>query len=209
MQTRELAEIRPESSLRRAGRELGQLLLLALVIFAARSSLADHYVIPSGSMEHTLQIGDHVLVDKLAYGTRFPFTSWVLAKGDAPRRGEVVIFDRPEDGLRMIKRVVAVGGDLVSLENGALRVNGRGLRAPGRQNVEVLDGHEALLNLHYGGGLDVPPTRIPPGQLLVIGDSRGNSQDGRFFGLIPEDKLYGKATSVIYRSGEGLVWRPL
>jgi signal peptidase I len=150
-----------------------------------------------------------VLVDKLVYGVRIPFTRWELARGQSPRRGEVVIFDRPADGLRMIKRVAAVGGDTVSLVDGELRVNGESSRVPGLQTVEVLNGHQALLNLSSGGGRDIRDSVIPAGQLLVIGDNRGNSQDGRFFGLIPEDALYGHARGVIYRSGEGLVWRPL
>jgi signal peptidase I len=194
---------------RRIRNEVLQVVLLAVLILAARSSLADHYVIPSGSMEYTLLVGDHVFVDKLAYGARIPFTGWELAAGEAPARGEVVIFDSPADGTRLIKRIVAVGGDEVSLRAGELYVNGQSARDDEREDVEVLGDHVAMLNLHYGGGTDLVPMRIPDGKVLVLGDSRGNSRDGRVFGLIDTDVIYGKATGVIYRRGEGLVWKAL
>lgn len=189
--------------------ELIQVAVVALVVLAARSSIADHYVIPSGSMEYTLLPGDHVYVDKSAYGVRFPFTNWKLTPGEAPSSGEVVIFDSPEDGTRLIKRIVAVAGDVVTIEDGELRVDGASVRADGPRDLEIVGGHVADLNLEFGGGLDLPPTEIAAGQVLVIGDARGNSRDGRIFGTIEADSIYGKAKSVIYRRGDGLVWRPL
>ena len=197
---------------RRARRFRGELFQLAVVVFvvrAARSPVAEHYVIPSGSMEYTLLPGDHVFVDKSAYGVRIPFTSWKLTPGDEPTPGEVVIFDSPEDGTRLIKRVVAVEGDVVRIENGELLVDGRSVRASGPGAIEIVGGHVADLNLSFGGGVDLPPTEIAAGQVLVVGDARGNSRDGRFFGTIEADTIYGKAKSVIYRRGDGLVWRPL
>ncbi len=185
------------------------MLIVALIVLGARSSLADHYVIPSGSMEHTLQIGDHVFVDKLAFGARIPFTDVELTNGERPGRGEVVIFDSPDDGIRLIKRIVAIGGDHVALRDGELHIDGRSRRVDADAPIERIAGHVALLNLAYGGGRDVPSMRVPEGQLLVLGDARGNSRDGRAFGLIPESIVYGKATGVIYRKGEGLVWRAL
>ena len=99
-----------------------QLLLLLALLLAARSTLADHYYVPSGSMEHTLQVGDRVFVDKRAYGYRIPFTNGDVISQDAVGRGEIVIFDSPQDGKRLIKRVVAIGGDVVSLVGGRLTV---------------------------------------------------------------------------------------
>jgi signal peptidase I len=185
------------------------MIIVSIVLMAARSSLADHYIIPSGSMEHTLVSGDHVFVDKLSYGVRVPFTRIELAPGDVPRRGEVVIFDSPTDGQRLIKRIVAEGGDHVSLIGGELRINGRSMRDLNRADVEYFGDRVAHLNLGYGGGRDIAPMEVPLGQLLVVGDARGNSRDGRYFGLISASLPYGKAVSVIYRRGEGLVWRAL
>lgn len=196
------------SRLRKFAGELVPMLIVSLVVMAARSSLADHYVIPSGSMEYTLAIGDHVFVDKLAYGVRLPFTNFEISPGRPPQRGEVIIFDSPEDGTRLIKRVVAVGGDRVSMVAGTLRIDGSSLR-DSSGDIERFGDHAARLNLDYGGGPDIAPSIVPDGELLVVGDARGNSRDGRYFGLVPETIAYGKAVSVIYRKGEGLVWKDL
>ena len=184
------------------------MLLIVLGIFAIRSSLADHYYVPSGSMEYTLLSGDRVLVSKLAYGLRVPFTELELLDGDPVSRGDIVIFDSPTDGTRLIKRIVGVGGDTISLRDGHLSVDGRPLAA-GVGDAEIFDGRIASLNLRDGGGPDLAATRIPDGMLLAVGDHRGSSRDGRYFGLIPESRAYGKALGVYRRKEEGFVWRPL
>ena len=183
--------------------------IMVVCMLAARSSFADHYLVPSGSMEYTLIPGDHVLVDKMAYGLRLPFSNIKLSTGDAVRRGEVVIFDEPGSGTRLIKRAVAIGGDLVSLRDGWLTINGEPLATGDNATTEAFGDHIARLNLSYGGGPDIRAGRVPAGMVLVIGDARGNSRDGRYFGLIPEREIYGKAISVVYRADEGLVWKSL
>ena len=188
-----------------------ELLILGLLlggILAARSSLADHYVVPTGSMEHTLYPGDRVVVDKRAYGFRVPFTRFEVGSGKAVHRGDVVIFDSPYDGTRLIKRIVAVGGDRVLLQNGRLWINGVALADSGIPNVERFGDTLAVLRLDHGGGPDYEHV-LPAKTLLAIGDHRGNSRDGRFFGLIGEDDVYARALGVYYRRGEGFVWRPL
>ncbi len=191
---------------RRILREVLSLAGLVLLIFAARSSLADHYHVPSGSMEYTLQVGDRVVVDKSAYGLRVPFTLKRLTPGQAVSRGEVVIFDSPANGKRLIKRIVAVGGDRVSLVNGRLSINGRPLATA--SSIEQFGSRNALLRLDSGGGPDIDVT-VPEGMLLAVGDHRGNSLDGRAFGLVPEREIYGKAVAVYYRRGDGFTWRSL
>ncbi|MFP8871449.1 MAG: S26 family signal peptidase, partial [Myxococcota bacterium] len=91
MTSNEITTAAPSLS-RRIASEVLPMIMVAMVTMAARSSLADHYIIPSGSMEHTLAIGDHVFVDKIAYGVRVPFTNIELAPGVVPQRGEVIIF---------------------------------------------------------------------------------------------------------------------
>ena len=138
-----------------------------------------------------------MLVDKRAYGLRIPFTLVRLGAADPPARGDVVVFDAPGDGTRLIKRVVAVGGDLLEVRDGHVFVNGaRGEAAP-------------ALELRLGGGPDVRPVRVPAGHVFAMGDFRGNSRDSRFFGFVRESELYARAVRVYYRSGEGLVWKPL
>ena len=189
-------------------REAGVVALMIVAILGGRSSLADHYVVPSGSMEYTLFPGDRMIVDKRAYGLRLPFTRVELVSGDAVRRGDVVIFDSPTDGTRLVKRVVAVGGDRVSLEDGQLTINGSPAAAPGAPAVEILGGKPVRLRLDHGGGPDLDIV-VPDGQLLALGDHRGNSRDSRYFGLVPESEIYARAIAVYYRRDEGVVWRPL
>ena len=188
--------------------ELPPILLLLLGVFAVRSSFADHYYVPSGSMEYTLMSGDRVLVNKAAYGLRIPFTKVELTDGKNVGRGDVVIFDSPRDEIRLIKRVVGVGGDTISLRAGYLSVNGMSL-AQNAEHVENFGARVASLNLEDGGGPDIDQLYIPEGMLLTLGDHRGSSLDGRYFGLVPESEVYGKALAVYRRKNEGFVWRPL
>jgi signal peptidase I len=160
-------------------------------------------------MEHTLMPGDRVIVDMSAYGLRVPFTDLTLVARGQPQRGDIAVFKSPVDGTRLIKRVVAVGGDRVSVIGGHLSINGVAMATQAAPDVEVFGTHRALLNLDRGGGRDVFDARIPPGQVLVMGDHRGDSFDGRYFGLVPARSLYAKAVATYWRSGEGPVWKPL
>lgn len=177
-----------------------------VLVTAARSSLADHYYVPSGSMEYTLMPGDRVIVDKTAYGLRIPLTKVDIVGDTEPSRGDIAVFDSPIDGKRLIKRIVAIGGDHVSLKNGKLTINGETLALP---TGEQFGGRIVELNLHDGGGPDIADLEVPQGMVLALGDHRGNSLDGRFFGLIDEHELYGRAIAVYYRRGDGFTWRHL
>jgi signal peptidase I len=186
--------------------ELISLAIVLALVTTARSSLADHYYVPSGSMEYSLVPGDRVVVDKTAYGLRVPLTKIDLFGSRTPDRGEIAVFDSPEDGTRLIKRIVAVGGDIVSLAGGQLVINGHAL---GDRELERFGGRQALLNLRDGGGPNIRELTVPHGMVLVLGDHRGNSRDGRYFGVIDEHELFGRAVGIYYRRGEGFVWKPL
>jgi signal peptidase I len=185
--------------------ELLSLVIVLAAVTAARSSLADHYYVPSGSMENSLIPGDRVFVDKTAYGFRIPLTKIDLFGARAPQRGEIAVFDSPRDGTRLIKRIVAIGGDKVSIVDGHLAINGQPL---GDGKLEHFGPREALLNLDDGGGPDLEEV-IPPGMVLAIGDHRGNSLDSRYWGTISERELFGRAVAIYYRRGEGFVWKKL
>lgn len=187
--------------------EMPQFIFLILLVFAGRSSLADHYLVPSGSMEETLQVGDRVVVDKRAHGLRLPFTNIEISNGVGVTRGEVVIFDSPRNGVRLIKRIVAIGGDEVLIRNGHISINGVPLLT--QSALEKFGSRQARLNLGDGGGPDLYIERVPDGMLLAVGDHRGNSLDGRMFGLVSEEDIYGRAIAVYYRRGEAFVWKPL
>jgi signal peptidase I len=190
-------------------KEVAPILLALVLVTAARSSLADHYYVPSSSMENTLFAGDRVVVDKTAYGWRIPYTKIDLVEGARVKPGEVAVFDSPADGILLIKRIVAVGGQVVSLHEGHLVVDGVALESGVAPVSEQFGERLVALNLAEGGGPPIDRLVIPPGKVLAIGDHRGNSLDGRYWGLIDERELYGRAVAVYFRSGDGLVWMPL
>lgn len=208
MTSKELQLARRRPAWRRVCRELVSIGFIILGVLAARSAIADHYHVPSGSMEPTLVAGDRVVVDKMAYGLRVPFTHFRISTGEPVASGEVVIFDSPRDGTRLIKRIVAVGGDTVEIRDGHLLINGQAKATGGDWSTEQIGERTVRLNLAHGGGPDFRRT-VPAGKLLAVGDHRGNSLDGRIFGLIDEVDVYGKAMAIYYRSGEGLVWKSL
>lgn len=189
--------------------EILPLLALVVLMLAARSSFANHYHVPTGSMQPALEPGDRVVVDMRAYGWRVPFTSVELRRVRDPEPGEVVVFASPADGTRLVKRVVAVAGDRVELADGRLRVNGVALQSPQAPDAERFERRLVTLELRHGGGPDIQHSVVPPGMALVLGDHRGNSVDGRDFGLVPLDAFYGRAVAVYYRQGEGLGWKRL
>src|SRR5438477_1440930 len=106
-------------------KEIRPLLIIALVLFAIRSSLADWNDVPTGSMKPTIVEGDRVYVNKLAYDLKVPFTTWHIAEWSNPKRGDIVVFYSPHDGKRLVKRVVGLPGDTVELRNEALVLNGQ------------------------------------------------------------------------------------
>ena len=177
--------------------EWTQIALMVLLLLAGRSTLADHYHVPSGSMEYALMPGDRVFVDKTAYGIRLPFTRIDVFDTGRAQPGDIAVFDSPVDGTLLIKRIVAVGGDLVELRDGHLQVNGHRPAA------------EKRLNLTSGGGPDISGLRVPENMVLAIGDHRGRSHDSRYFGLVPERELYGRAVAIYYSSDEGFGWERL
>jgi len=190
-------------------KEVAPILFALVLVTAARSSLADHYYVPSGSMENTLFAGDRVVVDKTAYGVRIPYTKIDLFAVAHPQPGEVAVFDSPQDGTLLIKRIVAVGGQTVSLHGGHLTVDGKALAPDVFGTEEVFASRVASLNLDDGGGPPIDRLVIPEGKLLAMGDHRGNSLDGRYFGLVDERELYGRAVAIYFRKGDGFVWKPL
>ena len=171
----------------------------AAVALTARASLADHYRVPSGSMEPTVHIGDHIVVSKAAYGLRIPLTDTYLIHFAAPARGDVVVIEPPDDvaktaveadviGSVLLKRVVAVEGDLVEVRDGRVHIDGREIA-------------EARISLDAGGGPDLEPIRVPRGKVLLLGDNRGNSRDGRSFGWVDRERVLGRAVRVVARDG--------
>ncbi len=191
-------------------RDVVSVLAAAAVALVARASFADHYKIPSGSMEPTVMVGDQVCVNKLAYGLRLPSSQTYVIPGAEPARGDVVVLASPVDGEVLLKRVVAVPGDKVAVTGGLVSI--QGLVVPEKWGagglVEELGGRGHPLSIDYGGGPDFGPTTVPDGHFLVLGDNRGNSKDGRYFGWVTREAIMGKAVAVCLHEGRPS-WRGL
>ncbi len=200
----------PMSRPRRLLRELLPALSAAFVVLVARSSFADHYVVPSGSMLPTVELADHVVVNKLAYGVRLPLASWYLARFGGPERGDVVVLDAPDTGIVLLKRVVGLPGDRVEVRGKQVVVNDQPvpLEEHGLFALETLGKSQHVLDLDDGGGPDFGPATLPVDGYLVLGDHRGNSRDGRYFGLVKRDGILGRVEGVVVRGGH-LTWKGL
>jgi signal peptidase I len=187
-------------------RDLVTIAIALAIVVSARSSLADHYFVPSGSMLPTVEPDDHVLVDKLAYGLRVPLLDAYALHFAPPARGDVVVLLTPdpgEEGTVLLKRVVGVPGDRVTVTGGTLVIDGRAMPVVerGGASIEELGAIEHAISLAAGGGPDFGPVRIPPLRYLVLGDNRGNSRDGRYFGLVTRDAIMGRVQGIILRHG--------
>lgn len=191
-------------------REWLSVAIAAFIVLVARSSFADHYVVPSGSMLPTVAEGDRVLVAKAAYGLRLPLTDQWLVNTAEPQRGDVVVLESPEDAVVLLKRIAALPGDRVEIRAGRLRIDDRDVPvvAEGDGPVELLGSGQHRLRLDAGGGPDFGPVIVPAGRYLVLGDNRGNSHDGRSFGCVERDAILGRVLGVFQRDGS-FVWLPL
>jgi signal peptidase I len=202
-------------NLRRTLRDNRGFLLFLLGFLVFRTAVADWNPIPSASMRPTLLEGDVVLVNRLAYDLKLPLTDVVLMPLGEPRRGDVVTLSSPTGGTRLIKRIVGLPGDRIEMRDDVLILNGQPLAyRDGRTQGEtvtpgwVVDAVRATEDL---GGRPHPvqflpalrarrsfaALTVPPGQYFLMGDNRDNSEDSRFIGTVPREKLIGRAHHVL------------
>lgn len=178
---------------------------LAVLLTLARATLADEYVVPTGSMWPTITPGDRILVDKLAYGLRVPFTDVYLIRRGGPRPGDVIVLADPRGGsIPLVKRVVAVAGQTVEARRGLLYVDGAA------QRLEELDDGRLIEHLagatHASGHPDPDafgPVVIPSGHMFVMGDNRAASLDSRAMGAVPSSLVRGRVVRVLYNEDAG------
>ena len=181
------------------------LFIVLMVVF--RSAIADWNDVPSTSMSPTILAGDRIWVNKLAYDMKLPLTGHSLLRLGEPQRGEVVVFDSAAADLRLVKRVVAVPGDVVSLRGNRLSINGQqahyeriGQDADGEIALERIADHQRQVTRAPRRPVqaDFGPVIVPPDQFLAMGDNRDNSIDSRVYGFVPRHELLGRTGTVVF-----------
>jgi len=185
-------QIQTKSRLRENIEAIVVAIILALFI---RTFIVQAFKIPSGSMKETLQIGDHILVNKFIYGVKLPYLQTTLVPITDPKHGDIVVFEFPEDKDKdFIKRVVGVAGDVVEVRNKQVSVNG----VPQQGSYIVnSDPHVFPGNLQPRDNFG--PVTVPAHSLFVMGDNRDHSYDSRYWGFVDLKAVKGKAF-IIYWS---------
>ena len=198
-----------------------------LVVLVLRSFLFEPFRIPSGSMIPTLLVGDFILVNKFSYGVRLPVTHTKILDTGSPERGDVAVFRYPENPkLDYIKRVIGLPGDEVEYADRKFIINGELFETTGdNQYISPIDdsvvagavmreeslGDDPHQILEYTGER---PKRsgtftVPEGHYFLVGDNRDRSNDGRFWGFVPEENLVGKARFIWMHWNDGIIWSRL
>jgi len=176
-----------------------------LLLLFGTTTLVQAFVIPTGSMEDTLLIGDHLLVDKLAYAPSGPISKHLLPYSDV-KRGDIIVFRYPIDiNQTFVKRVIGVPGDRIRLENKQVYLNGKKLvepykyhkteyidsyrdNFPGEPNVGIFPPAQVMLEQNVVKGEVV----VPPDNFFAMGDNRDSSLDSRYWGFVPRKNIIGK-----------------
>lgn len=176
-------------------REYGEALLIALVLaLVIRTFIVQAFKIPSESMLETLQVGDHLLVNKFLYGVKWPFTNAYIVRGADPEYGDIIVFEYPkEPALDYIKRIVGLPGDVVEMRNKQFYRNGKPLNEAFIRHNDA--GRIEPLRDNFG------PLTVPADKYFVMGDNRDNSQDSRFWGFVERPAIRGKAWRIYWSSG--------
>jgi signal peptidase I len=184
---------------KRVGREIMGWVWVIVAFLLIQSSLVQARVIPSGSMENTLLIGDHLLVSRFGYDAGVPLTSLHVSLWKDPQRQQVIVFHPPLSGANdYIKRVIGVPGDKLEIRRGAVWINGRVLVEP-----------YVAFPMNPNETYPYQAVTIPPGNYFVMGDNRGNSYDSRYWGFVPRENIIG-TPMFIYMSVEATeeAWQP-
>jgi signal peptidase I len=179
-------KIKKKGLIREYAESIAIAILLALVI---RTYLVQAFKIPSGSMEDTLAIGDHLLVSKFIYGTKMPFVDTRVLTIRDPRQGDVIVFEYPEDPSKdFIKRVVGIPGDVVEGKEKKVYVNGKLYENPHEIHKE-----KDLIPREMNPRDTFGPVTVPAGSYFVMGDNRDRSYDSRFWKFVRRDQIKGLA----------------
>jgi signal peptidase I len=202
-------------------------IIVALVVwFFLRTFLVEAFRIPSGSMENTLLIGDFLFVNKALYGAEVPIIHTRLPAVREPRRDDILVFDSvEEEGLKVVKRLIGMPGDTLSMENGELFRNGERVHEPYAVHTDPTRTEDPIQRAKmrewqlphlvnrdpaaYQPDLqEWGPIVVPPNSYFMMGDNRDSSYDGRYWGFLPRKNVRGKPL-VVYFSYDPSSWRAL
>mgnify|MGYP006137533319 CR=1 FL=1 len=187
-----------------------QFILFIILMSVFRSAVADWYTVPTGSMQPTIKQGDRIVVNKMAYDLKLPFSQVSLLSLSEPKHGEIIVFDSFAADNRLIKRVVGLPGDTVTMRNEQVYINGQILTYLTIANEEEKSttlSNEILGDITHKVQIDSAasdqlanfgPVVVPKDHYLVLGDNRRNSADSRVYGFVPRHELKGKATAVAF-----------
>ena len=183
------------------------LLIFIFLMVIFRTSFADWNTVPTGSMKPTILEGDRIWVNKLAYDLNIPFTNISIKKSSDPKRGDIVIFDSKKADKRLVKRIIGVPGDTISMINNAIYLNGEALKYKTINQYEnhiiieeklTAQTHEIRLEGSIQNRVgQIFPLTVPDNSYLVLGDNRNNSADSRFIGFVPRKEILGRARHVV------------
>lgn len=191
------------------------LLIIGVLMFSFRSAVADWNDVPTGSMKPTILEGDRIFINKVAYDFKIPFTMVRIAEWGDPLWGDIVVLRSPEDGKRLVKRVVGVPGDTIEMRRGRLYVNDlpatyeelddqivHQIASEDRPDflfaAEGYEGrkHPVMINRAGSMARNFGPRVLGPTEFFVMGDNRDNSRDSRWFGPVERELILGRATAV-------------
>jgi len=183
-------------------------ILFILLMSVFRSAVADWYTVPTGSMQPTIKEGDRIIVNKMAYDLKIPFSQLTLHTTGEPKRGEIVVFESKAADNRLIKRMIGLPGDQIEMRNETLFINGEPLNYQiTKQSAHQLFATEQVDLITHVIRIDkdksnqlsnFSPITVPAGHYLVLGDNRRNSSDSRVYGFVPRHELKGKATTIAF-----------
>jgi signal peptidase I len=176
---------------------LEPILIAVLIALFIRTFVVQAFKIPSSSMEPTLLVGDHLMVNKFIYGLRIPSTNTKFFQYKKPQRGDIIVFIYPKDHSKdFIKRVIGTEGEKVQIIHNKIYINDRLIDDPWGHFIRT-GRSESLQSMENFG-----PVVVPKDSLFVMGDNRDNSLDSRFWGYVNLNAVLGKAF-IIYFSWNG------
>jgi len=184
------------------------ILLFLLLMIVFRSSFADINRVPTGSMKPTIVEGDRIIINKLAYDLQFPLTNTKLFKLADPERGDIVIFESSISKQRLVKRVIGVPGDVISMQNNHIIINDQrlsyqdSLSSTSKQYKDVQEDllgtlHQIRIQNQQSHLSSFESLKVPDGYYLALGDNRDNSADSRVIGLVPRSEIIGRSRRVL------------